>query len=401
MALPQSYPPTTTAALPTNPRLWNSQDVWVFFVTEEVFAGMADYVARLKINGPTLLALTSAELRDVLNVKSLGKRKAMLRRIAELEPSRQPRSDTGAASSAEASPPRSDSDSLAPVVCTDDASQEVLFELSVPMRIAPKSRSLVLHVVMLAPPDNRGKIVPKDGPLAGQAVPHVVLAAMDSQGTASCITLAHPDAPKVCGAMQEGESYYAANIMKIESLRLWNFCDMGYIGWSMKFNGWSASRVYPAIRKVNIRLPPAKLITDWDKLCAEEENTIVNVRGVVAHVGELEYNDRSRKVILVEPAAVQMECRRLSAVAVKLWSPRAEVFDVEIVGRTCTMCSLESSAELREYRWYLQLSSTVLTYWKFEGTEKRTIQSTCTYEFVEMNAQSPNELDLCDMDWDV
>ena len=171
-----------TAALPTNPRSWSVDHVQRFCVTEELFAGMADVLKDNEINGPAFLALTSTKLRDEMNVKSLGKRKAMLRRIAELEPSRRQSSDTSAASGAEACLPRSDSDSVAPVVCIDDASQEVLFELSVPMGVAPKSRNLVLHVVLLEPPVYIGAFTPVGGPQAGQILPHVVLTVMDSQG---------------------------------------------------------------------------------------------------------------------------------------------------------------------------------------------------------------------------
>ena len=71
-------------ALPANPNSWSVEHVRMFCAAEHLFADMADILVENDVDGRALLELTTAELRDDLGVKSLGKRKEMLRRIAEL-----------------------------------------------------------------------------------------------------------------------------------------------------------------------------------------------------------------------------------------------------------------------------------------------------------------------------
>ena len=387
------------AALPTDPRSWSIEHVQMFCVAEELFADMAEILKDNEINGPALLELTTAELRDDLNVKSLGRRKAMLRRIAELEPrpgaSRQQSSNTGAearmppgaelrdsprvtkrvalqnslAAPSPKSSRRGDSDSQAPVVSIGDVDQALLFEKVATMRAAPVARRSVLHVVMLAPPDNRGEITFKSGPQAGQAVPKVELAVMDSEGTVSRITLIHQDAANVSDGMQQGKSYFVTNVTKKEVPQL-----TGISG--MEFTGWLGSMVYPATKQLDIRLPSPDNVTTWGQLSEVTQDTALHLYGVVAHVGELEQDGRLRKVVLVDPAEVENE--NAAAITVALWSPRAQVFDTELVGRACTMCGLKT----REYQGELQLSSTMSTYWKCDVSGERTSVSSIAYAFV-------------------
>ena len=91
---------------------------------------------------------------------------------------------------------------------------------------------------------------------------------MDSEGDVSCITLAHPDALILCDAMQEGESYYVADVIKFQHQPRLPIFGMDVIDSYMEFEGGPESSVYPAIREVNVRLPPAEVITGWDELSA-------------------------------------------------------------------------------------------------------------------------------------
>ena len=78
-----------TGAPSTNPKSWSVEQVVLFCDREVLFKDMGDIFVENEVDGQGLLELTTAKLRDDLHVKSLGKRKAMLRRLAELAESSQ------------------------------------------------------------------------------------------------------------------------------------------------------------------------------------------------------------------------------------------------------------------------------------------------------------------------
>ena len=260
------------SALPANPRSWSVEHVKVFCCTEILFAGLADMMVENDVDGQTLLELTTAELRDDLKVSSLGKRKEMLRRIAELtagstedtqkvsqsngevrlpphaELKDSPRVTKRMAlqSSLPASSPKSarfgGSKNQAAMISADALDQERVLASVETMRTATALRKTILHVLLLAPPDNRGEITFRAGPQAGQAVPKVELPVMDSEGTVSRITLMHPDAKNVSDNMRQGESYFVTNVTKKEVPQVPPISNM-------EFTGWLGSMVYPATKK--------------------------------------------------------------------------------------------------------------------------------------------------------
>ena len=107
----------------------------------------------------------------------------------------------------------------------------------------------------------------------------------------------------------------------------------------------------------------------------------MHVCGVIAHVGELEQDGRLRKLILVDPEEVESE--NPTAVTVALWSPRAQVFHADLIGRKCTFSGLKT----REYQGDLQLSSTMGTYWECDAPATHDSVSSTTFAFVKASAK--------------
>ena len=96
---------STLCTLPTNPKSWSIEHVRMFCSTELLFKDMADILFQNEVDGQVLFELTTAELRDDLNVKSVGRCEAMLRRIAELVAGSPGAKQEGSISSKEVWPP--------------------------------------------------------------------------------------------------------------------------------------------------------------------------------------------------------------------------------------------------------------------------------------------------------
>ena len=77
------------AAPSSHPKSWSVEQVNLFCDTEVLFKDMGDIFVENGVDGPGLLDLTTAKLRDVFGVFSLGRRKSMLRRVAEIAESSQ------------------------------------------------------------------------------------------------------------------------------------------------------------------------------------------------------------------------------------------------------------------------------------------------------------------------
>ena len=186
-------------------------------------------------------------------------------------------------------------------------------------------------------------------------MPKVEIAVMDREGTVCRVSFMFVGAQKLCETMKEGGSYYIANATKKE-------LPTSIASSGMEFTGWVGTIVHPTEKNIAIIVPDVEELTAWEQLPLVPQNKEVHVCGMVASVGELEQNSSLRKIVLVDPRAVEDEPP--PAVTVALWAPRAATFDGSNVGRKCTMYGLKT----REYQGELQLYSRTDTFWNLDSS---------------------------------